>query len=151
MGVEPRMPQLTSNEIVARRDGVFKPTKAELAAAVHHTVPDLVADNLAVLFCGINPGLYTAAIGRFQRVVDDFQTTNPAPEALHRLTEIYLLLGLPDQARKTAAVLGHNYPGSEWYESSYSQLVATGQVQDTATSAPAGRPGFFSRNLPSIF
>ena len=46
-----------------RREGVFKPTKAELAAAVHRTVPDLVADNLAVLFCGINPGLYTAAIG----------------------------------------------------------------------------------------
>ena len=63
MASEPHMPQLTSNEIVARRDGVFKPTKAELAAAVHHTVPDLVADNLAVLFCGINPGLYTAAIG----------------------------------------------------------------------------------------
>ncbi len=96
--------------------------------------------------------LYTAAIGRFQRVVDDYQTTNHAPEALHRLTEIYLLLGLPDQARKTAAVLGHNYPGSEWYESSYNDLVATGQVQDTANAAgPAERPGFFSRNLPSIF
>jgi outer membrane protein assembly factor BamD len=94
--------------------------------------------------------LYTAAIGRFQRVVDDYQTTNHAPEALHRLTEIYLMLGLPDQARKTAAVLGHNYPGSEWYESSYNQLVSTGQVQDTTVAKPE-QPGFFSRNLPSIF
>jgi outer membrane protein assembly factor BamD len=96
--------------------------------------------------------LYTAAIGRFQRVVDDYQTTNHAPEALHRLTEIYLLLGLPDEARKTAAVLGHNYPGSEWYASSYNQLVASGQVQDTAgVAGPVEPPGFFSRNLPSIF
>ncbi len=46
-----------------RREGVFKPTKAELAAAVDLTVPDLVAHDLDVLFCGINPGLYTAAIG----------------------------------------------------------------------------------------
>ncbi len=42
----------------------FKPTKAELAAAVHRTVPDLVSDGLDILFCGINPGLYTAATGR---------------------------------------------------------------------------------------
>lgn len=118
--------------------------------------------------------LYTAAIGRFQRVVEDFQTTNHAQEALHRLTEIYLLLGLPEQARKTAAVLGHNYPGSTWYEDSYNQLVSAGQVQatpapravpvkDAAQQTPpskappvaekpaAGKPGFFSRNLPSIF
>ncbi len=98
--------------------------------------------------------LYTAAIGRFQRVVDDYQTTNHTPEALHRLTEIYLLLGLPDQARKTAAVLGHNYPGSEWYEDSYNQLVSTGQIDGTlvGASAPsANKPGFISRNLPSIF
>src|ERR1700742_1646073 len=60
--------------------------------------------------------LYEAAIGRFQRVVDDYQTTNHVPEALHRLTEVYLLLGLTDQARKTAPVLGYNYPGSSWYE-----------------------------------
>ena len=66
--------------------------------------------------------LYEAAVGRFQKVVDDFQTTNHVPEALHRLTEIYLVLGLKDQARKTAAVLGHNYPGSEWYADSYAQI-----------------------------
>jgi outer membrane protein assembly factor BamD len=98
--------------------------------------------------------LYTAAIGRFQRVVDDYQTTNHVPEALHRLTEIYLLLGLPDQARKTAAVLGHNYPGNQWYEDSYNDLIATGQVQGTpvhGTSDTGDQPGFFKRHLPSIF
>ena len=67
--------------------------------------------------------LYAAAIGRFQRVVDDYQTTNHVPEALHRLTEIYLALGMRDEARKTASVLGYNYPGSEWYEDSYNQLA----------------------------
>jgi outer membrane protein assembly factor BamD len=73
--------------------------------------------------------LYAAAIGRFQRVVDDFQTTNHVPEALARLTEIYLVLGLPEEAKRTAAVLGHNYPGSVWYQDSWNQLVADKQVQ----------------------
>jgi outer membrane protein assembly factor BamD len=100
--------------------------------------------------------LYTAAIGRFQRVIDDYQTTNHVPEALYRLTEVYLRLGLTDQAKKTAAVLGHNYPGSDWYADSYSQLVDDGQVKDArgtsdAADAPADRPGFFARTIGSIF
>ena len=96
--------------------------------------------------------LYTAAIGRFQRVVDDYQTTNHVPEALHRLTEIYLTLGLRDQARKTAAVLGYNYPGSPWYEDSYRDLVGSGaQAADGTPLPPPPQPGFFSRTLGSIF
>ena len=93
--------------------------------------------------------LYTAAIGRFQRVVDDYQTTNHVPEALHRLTEIYLLLGLTDEAKKTAAVLGHNYPGNVWYADSYRTLVADGEVTDGRP--PSERPGFFQRTVGSIF
>ena len=93
--------------------------------------------------------LYAAAIGRFQRVVDDYQTTNHAPEALHRLTEIYLLLGLTDQAQKTAAVLGHNYPGSQWYEDSYRNLADNGIAPPMSQTASSG--GFFSRTLGSIF
>lgn len=94
--------------------------------------------------------LYEAAIGRFQRVVDDYQTTNHVPEALHRLTEIYLLLGLRDQARRTASVLGYNYPGSEWYVDSYSNLYDNGLVQQPGPRAPDQR-GFFSRTWHSIF
>jgi outer membrane protein assembly factor BamD len=93
--------------------------------------------------------LYAAAIGRFQRVVDDFQTTNHVPEALHRLTEIYLILGLTEQAKTTAAVLGHNYPGSRWYADSYNQLVADGQIPNAQGRTAA--PGFFARNIGSIF
>lgn len=93
--------------------------------------------------------LYTAAINRFQRVVDDFQTTNHTPEALHRLTEIYLLLGLTDEAKKTAAVLGHNYPGNSWYEASYDQLIADGQVPNKRGRLET--QGFFGRMFGSLF
>lgn len=64
-------------------------------------------------------GYYLAAINRFRRVVTEFQTTTHVPEALHRLVEAYTALGLVDEARKAAAVLGHNYPGSRWYSDSY--------------------------------
>ena len=90
--------------------------------------------------------LYTAAIGRFQRVVDDYQTTNHVPEALHRLTEIYLMLGLVDEARRTAAVLGYNYPGSPWYEDSYDDLFATGR--GPAGSAPSATSDVSARRRP---
>jgi outer membrane protein assembly factor BamD len=95
--------------------------------------------------------LYAAAIGRFQRVVDDYQTTNHVPEALHRLTEIYLLLGLPEEARKTAAVLGHNYPGSEWYVDSYDQLIADGQAKGTPVPGADNGPGLLGRTFGWIF
>jgi outer membrane protein assembly factor BamD len=96
--------------------------------------------------------LYTAAIGRFQRVVDDFQTTNHVPEALHRLTEVYLALGLKDQARKTAAVLGYNYPGSVWYDDSYTQLVDNGLADPTnKASSRTSSPGFLSRAWHAMF
>ncbi len=97
--------------------------------------------------------LYEAAIGRFQRVVDDFQTTNHVPEALHRLTEIYLVLGLRDEARKTASVLGYNYPGNQWYEDSYTQLVDDGVATSGSTRAPnaPAQRGFFSRAWHAVF
>ncbi len=90
-------------------------------------------------------GLSTAAIGRFRRVVDEYQTTNHVPEALHRLTEIYISLGLTDEARRTASVLGHNYPGSPWYQDSYALLV------EGASPASQDRPGFVTRSLNWLF
>ncbi|MCR0984419.1 outer membrane protein assembly factor BamD [Roseomonas populi] len=89
--------------------------------------------------------LYAAAIGRFRSVVENYQTTNHTPEALYRLTEIYLALGLPEEAKKTASVLGHNYPGSPWYQDSYALLV------DGAPSAEGNRPGFLRRAVNTIF
>ncbi len=73
-------------------------------------------------------GHHLAAINRFNRVIDEFQTTTHTEEALHRIAEAYTALGIHDEARKAAAVLGHNYPGSEWYQDSYA-LVEDGKLQ----------------------
>ncbi len=65
---------------------------------------------------------YTAAVKRFMNVVRNYQTTTHVPEALHRLVEAYLHLGMTQEATRVAAVLGYNYPGSKWYEDSYKIL-----------------------------
>jgi outer membrane protein assembly factor BamD len=70
-----------------------------------------------------NQGEYLAAINRFRLVIRDYQTTTHTPEALHRLVESYLALGVNDEAQATAAVLGHNYPGNPWYADSYVLLT----------------------------
>ena len=67
-------------------------------------------------------GHTNAAINRFQKVIEDYETTTHTPEALHRLVEANLTLGLTEEATRVAAVLGHNYPGSKWYEQSYKLL-----------------------------
>ena len=65
---------------------------------------------------------YLAAVLRFRSVVDKYQTTSHTPEALHRLVECYLSLGIPEQAEKAAAVLGFNYRSSKWYERSFALI-----------------------------
>ena len=96
--------------------------------------------------------LYQAAIGRFQRVVDEYQTTAHVPEALARIVEVYLALGLREQAKKTAAVLGYNDPGSDWYQDSYDKLAAAGEVPSSLpVPSKGGGPGFFSRAWHAIF
>ncbi len=67
--------------------------------------------------------LYIAAIDRFRTVVEKYQTTSHVPEALERLVECYLALGITDEAKATGAVLGYNFPGSDWYEDAYRLLV----------------------------
>jgi outer membrane protein assembly factor BamD len=66
---------------------------------------------------------YVAAINRFRHVIEEYQTTSQVPEALHRLTEAYLALGIEREAQTAAAVLGYNYPGSDWYQDSYKLLA----------------------------
>ncbi|MBP0445571.1 outer membrane protein assembly factor BamD [Roseomonas sp. SSH11] len=112
---------------------------------------DLARDHLAGKEMNIgrfyqNRKLYSAAIGRFRRVVESYQTTNHTPEALHRLTEIYLALGLTEEARKTASVLGHNYPGNPWYQDSYALLV-----EGAPRAESIGRPGLLQRAVDTIF
>ena len=75
-------------------------------------------------------GNYVAASNRFRTVVEDFQTTTHTPEALHRLTESYLSLGLTDEAQTAGAILGHNYQSSEWYQASFALLTGQGLRAD---------------------
>lgn len=72
---------------------------------------------------------YLAALNRFKRVIETFQQTTHVPEALYRVVEINMILGLEPEARKVAAVLGYNYPGSEWYVDAY-QLITGEQIRD---------------------
>ncbi|MFA7434370.1 MAG: outer membrane protein assembly factor BamD [Gemmobacter sp.] len=71
-------------------------------------------------------GHYAAAINRFRVVVEQFQTTTHTAEALHRLAEAYLALGLVDEAQTAGAILGHNYRSSPFYEDSFRLLTARG-------------------------
>ncbi len=71
-------------------------------------------------------GQYLAAMNRFKRVVDNYQTTTHVPEALERLIECDLALGLTDEAKRNAAVLGYNYPGNQWYADGYELVTGTG-------------------------
>lgn len=76
---------------------------------------------------------HLAAINRFRTVVEDehYQRTSHVPEALHRLVEAYLSVGMVDEAQRMAAILGHNFPGSEWYQRSYDLMTRSG-VQPAA-------------------
>ena len=88
---------------------------------------DLINDHLAGKEMEVGrfyqrSGNWLAAVNRFRNVADKYQTTSHAPEALERLVESYLALGIPAEAQKSAAVLGANYPGSIWYKQAY-QLI----------------------------
>ncbi|HEX8258246.1 MAG TPA: outer membrane protein assembly factor BamD [Allosphingosinicella sp.] len=81
---------------------------------------------------------WLASITRFRTVIDEYQTTTHTPEALMRLTESYLALGITDEARKSAAVLGANHPGSKWYQRAYQLVQRHGAPP--AAAAPAAAP-----------
>jgi outer membrane protein assembly factor BamD len=88
---------------------------------------DLARDHLAGKEMAIGRyylrrGVYVAAINRFRTVIERYQKTTHVPEALHRLTEAYLSLGVAEEARRTAAVLGYNFPSSIWYQDSYALI-----------------------------
>jgi outer membrane protein assembly factor BamD len=85
-------------------------------------------------------GKFVAAANRFKSVVDDYQTTTHVEEALHRLTEVYLALGVREEAVKSAAVLGHNYPASAWYRDSYALLSDDSTLPDPTPGAKPRAP-----------
>ncbi len=112
---------------------------------------DLTRDHLAGKHMSIgrfylSQGEYLAAINRFRIVIKNFQTTTHVPEALDRLVEAYLAIGVVDEAQANAAVLGYNYPGSEWYADSYALLTGVDVMPDEE-----GDQGWASRTWESVF
>ncbi len=90
-------------------------------------------------------GHYVAAINRFREVVRTYQTTTHTPEALHRMVEAYMSLGIRQEAVRVAAVLGYNYPGSVWYEDSYTLM------DDKERARLVSGQGFVDRTMGSLF
>jgi outer membrane protein assembly factor BamD len=112
---------------------------------------DMVNDQLAGK--EMNVGRYylrqgdtLAAIGRFKYVVDHYQTTSDTPEALYRLVEGYLTLGLNDEAKRNGAVLGFNYPGDPWYSDAYKLLTSNG-LRPSVPPIAKERRGVFHKPL----
>ena len=102
----------------------------------------------------LRQGHHLAAINRFRTVIEEYQTTSHTPEALHRLAEAYMALGIVDEARQIAAVLGHNYPGERWYEDTYDLLAGQGVIiadsGEAAESAPRQR-GWWGSTVGRFF
>ncbi len=86
---------------------------------------------------------YNAAINRFKTVVDDYQTTTQVAEALHRMVEAYMALGLTGEAKRIGAVLGYNYPSSEWYHRTYVLLGGKETDMIVPTDGDGGWFGWF--------
>ena len=119
---------------------------------------DLVNDHLAGKEMEIGRfymarGQWLAANMRFRQVIDQYQTTTHAPEVLMRLTETSLQLGMREEAKKSAAVLGANYPGTDWYERAY-KIMGENPVKPIAPVptgtpiVPDGTPGVQASSLP---
>ena len=119
---------------------------------------DMVSDQLAgkEMTIGryyLRNGNPIAAIGRFRAVVDRYQTTSHAPEALYRLIEAYLTVGLVNEAIRDGAVLGYNYPGDVWYRDAYRLLTSKGlrpALPPAEGGGAKGRLPFIGREKPEV-
>lgn len=89
---------------------------------------------------------HLSAINRFRTVVKDYDTTNHAPEALHRLVEVYLSMGLKQDAVASGAVLGYNYPDSVWYRDTYRLL--SGEGLDPEAASESQKRSWLQRLIP---
>lgn len=118
----------TEQALTALQDVVQRFPNTEYARdaslKVDLTLDHLAGKEMAVGRYYLHAGDYIGAINRFRTVVERYQRTTQIAEALERLTEAYYALGIYDEAKTAAAVLGSNYPGSPWYQDSYDLLVA---------------------------
>jgi outer membrane protein assembly factor BamD len=141
----------TEQALVALREVVRRYPTSEYATDAKLKI-DMVNDQLAGKEMAVGryylrEGQPLAAIGRFRTVIDKFQTTSDTPEALYRLVEAYLTLGLTEEAKRNAAVLGFNYPGDRWYQDAYNLMAGKG-VRPAIVPVKVKRPGGI--RLPSL-
>lgn len=118
---------LALNEVIRRFPRSDYARDAELKKDL--TIDHLAGKEMEVGRYYVSRKEYLAAIKRFQKVVEDYQGTTHVPEALHRMVELYMKLGIVEEAKNYAAVLGHNYPTNEWYKDSYRLLDPEGAVK----------------------
>lgn len=144
VGRDQKMTQLALENLrqVVDRFGSSKYAK-DASLKIDLTMDHLAGKEMEIGRYYLDRRQYQASIPRFQKVVDQYQTTTHVPEALHRLTEAYLSLGLKEEAQKTAAILGHNYPQSSWYKDSY-------RLFDKKYKE-GGNPSFYDRTIGKIF
>ncbi|MAK60523.1 MAG: outer membrane protein assembly factor BamD [Ponticaulis sp.] len=136
--------QKTSEDALAAFDDVVRRYPETEYAADARLKMDMIRDQLAGKEMEIGRwylrrNQHLAAINRFKRVIDEFETTSHTPEALYRLTESYLSIGLQSEAMKSASVLGYNYGGTDWYADAYELMSDEGQSMSVK---PASRKRF---------
>ena len=125
------------NEIMRRFPS--SPYARDAAFKLDLTLDHLAAKDMEVGRWYQSQGNMIAAINRFKDVVARFQGTSHVPEALERITECYLTLGLRDEAQKAAAVLGYNYPDTDWYKQAYGLLTPGAEVKTRPDESLPGR------------
>ena len=136
--------QITLQALTALQDVQRRYPDSEYASDARVKI-DLVNDHLAGKEMEIGRfyqrrQLWLASVVRFRTVIDEYQSTSHTPEALMRLTESYLALGMPEEAHRSAAVLGANYPGTRWYERAYELAQAHPPSGTPALPPPAAEP-----------
>lgn len=140
--------ETTQKALTALREVVSRYPESDFARDAQLKI-DLTLDHLAgkEMTIGryyLKRGHYVAAVNRFRVVVEKYDTTSQTPEALHRIVEANLAMGLEDEALKAAAVLGTNYPGSEWYANSYELLTGRNVLPGK------DKDGFFTRTYRRV-
>jgi outer membrane protein assembly factor BamD len=139
----------TEQALGALRDVVQRYPNSEYSQDARLKI-DMVNDQLAGKEMAIGryylrQGQTLAAIGRFKTVVDKHQTTSHTPEALFRLVESYLTLGLTEEAKRNGAVLGYNFPGDRWYGDAYKLLTDQGLRPAVEPLTPGAKKNLFDR------
>lgn len=147
--------QLTTQQAMEALEQVVRRYPTSRYAADARLKIDMTRDHLAGKEMDIGRyylrrGFHLAAINRFRNVVENYETTSHTPEALHRLVEAYVALGVDEEATQVAAVLGYNFPGSQWYEDTYRLMTREG-IAIPNTDLREENPSYLRRAIDRIF